>query len=64
MYYVKHDGTTKLEEVKRGEVPITMLVPMLFLASLCLILGVVWLSDIPMDLINHILGNLRVGGIL
>jgi multicomponent Na+:H+ antiporter subunit D len=64
MYYVKHEETTKQEGVRRGEVPITMLGPMLFLASLCLILGVVWLSDIPLNLIDHILANLRVGGIL
>jgi multicomponent Na+:H+ antiporter subunit D len=64
MYYVKHEETPKQEEVRRGEVPITMLGPMLFLASLCLLLGVVWLSDIPTNLINHILANLRVGGIL
>jgi len=64
MYYVKHEEPTNHEVVQRGEVPLTMLGPMLFLASLCLILGVVWLSDIPLNLIDHILGNLRVGGIL
>jgi multicomponent Na+:H+ antiporter subunit D len=64
IYFVKHEETTKLEGATRGDVPITMLGPMLFLASLCLILGFFWLSDLPMQLINQILGNLRVGGSL
>jgi multicomponent Na+:H+ antiporter subunit D len=40
--------------------PLSMIAPILALASLCIILGVIWLTDIPSPLINHILSNLRM----
>ena len=63
MYFVKHKGTEKAVE-STGEaksLPISMIAPILILASLCIIMGIVWLTDIPLPLIDHILSNLRMG---
>ena len=63
MYFVKHKGTENAVEVKeKGKsLPLSMVAPILILASLCIIMGIVWLTDIPLPLINHILSNLRMG---
>ena len=63
MYFVKHKETENAAEItgERKSLPISMLAPILILASLCIIMGVVWLTDIPLPLINHILSNLRMG---
>ena len=63
MYFVKHKETENGVEVKeKGKsLPISMVVPILILAALCIVMGIVWLTDIPMPLINHILSNLRMG---
>jgi len=63
MYFVKQTGTENGVEVKeKGKsLPISMVAPIMILAALCIIMGVVWLTDIPMPLINHILSNLRMG---
>lgn len=39
---------------------LSMIAPILALATLCIILGVLWLTDIPVPLINRILSNLRM----
>jgi multicomponent Na+:H+ antiporter subunit D len=62
---VQHEKTAQVEENRGGyELPVSMLAPMIVLASLCIILGLLWLTDIPQPLINHILSNLRTGGSL
>lgn len=63
MYFVKHKETENAVEVKeKGKpIPLSMVAPIMILAALCIIMGVVWLTDIPMPLINHILSNLRMG---
>ena len=63
MYFVKHKGTENAAEViETGKsLPLSMVVPILILASLCIIMGFIWLTNIPMPLINHILSNLRMG---
>jgi len=63
MYFVKHKGTENAVEVKeKGKpMPLSMVAPIMILAALCIIMGIVWLTDIPMPLINHILSNLRMG---
>jgi multicomponent Na+:H+ antiporter subunit D len=45
-------GTHGLKE----EAPLGMLVPVLLLASLCVIMGVVWLARIPMPIMNQVNG--------
>ena len=63
MYFVKHKGTENAAEVRETgkSLPLSMVAPILILASLCIIMGIIWLTNIPMPLINHILSNLRMG---
>jgi len=63
MYFVKHEETKDAGMVKETAkaLPLSMVAPMLILASLCIIMGIIWLTDIPLPLINHILSNLRMG---
>jgi len=63
MWFVKPDETKDTGVVKgQGKaLPLSMTAPMLFLAFLCIIIGIIWLTNIPLPLINHILGNLRMG---
>jgi multicomponent Na+:H+ antiporter subunit D len=51
------------EPVKRDEIPLTMLVPILILGSLCFIMGIIWLTELPitgaipiMDSVNKLFG--------
>jgi len=70
MYFAGHGGTDNPAEAaprvtsgaaKGGRpIPLSMTAPILVLASLCIILGVLWLTDIPLPLIDHILSNLRM----
>ena len=63
MYFVKHKGTENSGDgaEKAKSIPLSMVAPILILASLCIIMGIIWLTDIPLPLINHILSNLRLG---
>jgi formate hydrogenlyase subunit 3/multisubunit Na+/H+ antiporter MnhD subunit len=63
MYFAKHEETEDVGAVKETakSLPLSMTAPMLILASLCIIVGIIWLTDIPLPLINHILSNLRLG---
>ena len=63
MYFVKHKGTENAAEVKEkgNSLPLSMVAPILILASLCIVMGIIWLTDIPLPLINQILSNLRMG---
>lgn len=63
MYFVKHKGTENAAEVRETgkSLPLSMVAPILILASLCIIMGIIWLTNIPMPLINHILSDLRMG---
>jgi len=60
IYFVKHDTQTFGQEgsAKGSGLPLSMLAPMLLLASLCIIAGIFWLSEIPLPLLNEILSNL------
>ena len=63
IYFVKSDGTENPGEPKKEgkSLPLSMTAPMLILAGLCIIMGIIWFTDIPLPLINHILSNLRMG---
>jgi multicomponent Na+:H+ antiporter subunit D len=63
IYFVKSDGTENPAKAKEEgkSLPLSMTAPMLILAALCIIMGIIWLTDIPLPLINHILSNLRMG---
>jgi multicomponent Na+:H+ antiporter subunit D len=63
MYFVRHEH----EEVetdggeKEGGLPLSMIVPMLILATLCIIAGIFWLTELPLSLFHEILSDLGVG---
>jgi multicomponent Na+:H+ antiporter subunit D len=63
MYFAKHEEKEDVGAVKETakSLPLSMSAPMLILASLCIIMGIIWLTDIPLPLINEILSNLRMG---
>ncbi len=64
MYFAKPEETKDagvIKEMAKKALPLSMTAPMLILASLCIIMGIIWLTDIPLPLINHILSNLRMG---
>jgi multicomponent Na+:H+ antiporter subunit D len=44
----------------KGEVPLSMLIPALILASLCFIIGILWLTGIPMPIINQAISSMGV----
>jgi len=62
MYFVRHKGPEEEEKAREKGLPISMTAPMMVLAALCIILGLFWLSDVPMPLINRILTDLSAGG--
>ncbi|NVM24205.1 MAG: hypothetical protein HWN68_20805, partial [Desulfobacterales bacterium] len=55
MYFVKPEEETDggEREAKKDEIPISMLVPMLILAILCIVVGILWLTVAPSSLINE-----------
>ena len=63
MYFVKPgeelDGGES--EAKRAEIPLSMLVPMLILAILCIVVGILWLTQAPLPLINETLSRFGMG---
>jgi formate hydrogenlyase subunit 3/multisubunit Na+/H+ antiporter MnhD subunit len=63
MYFKKPEETKDVAVTKEitRKLPLSMAAPMLILASLCIIMGIIWLTEIPQPLINQILLNLRMG---
>jgi len=61
MYFVGHEEATDGGE-SEGSLPLSMIVPMLILAALCIILGIFWLTELPLPLFHEILSDLGVSG--
>ena len=67
MYFVRHEHeheeveTDGGEKEKEHELPLSMIVPMLILAALCIIAGIFWLTELPLPLFYKILSDLGVG---
>jgi multicomponent Na+:H+ antiporter subunit D len=63
MYFKKPEETKNVAVTKEitRKLPLSMAAPMLILASLCIIMGIIWLTNIPQPLINQILLQLRMG---
>jgi NADH:ubiquinone oxidoreductase subunit 5 (subunit L)/multisubunit Na+/H+ antiporter MnhA subunit len=38
----------------RDEIPLSMLIPILTLASLCIVMGILWLSEITVPILNRV----------
>jgi len=58
MYMKKEEGESQ-SSLSKSEVPLSMLIPVLTLASLCIIVGILWLTEIPipiLDQVNSIFG--------
>jgi multicomponent Na+:H+ antiporter subunit D len=49
-------------EVKRDEIPKSMLVPVVVLGCLCFIMGIVWLMEIPMPVLDKVNSMFGLGG--
>jgi multicomponent Na+:H+ antiporter subunit D len=63
MYFVKSkeklDGGER--EPKKAELPLSMLLPTLILAALCILVGILWLTKLPMPFIIDTLSELGAG---
>ena len=63
IYFVKseegHEGGG--QEIKKADVPLSMVVPMLILAVLCIVVGILWLTNLPLPFIEQVLADLGVG---
>ena len=57
MYFVKNEEALN-GGVKEGDAPLSMLMPMLLLAALCIVVGMVWLTKIPLPFIANTLSEL------
>jgi len=49
------------QEIKKADVPLSMVVPMLILAVLCIVVGILWLTNLPLPFIGQVLADLGVG---
>ena len=58
MYFVKKEELNGGE--REGDAPLSMLVPMLLLAALCIVVGILWLTRLPLPLIGDALSELGV----
>ncbi len=63
MYFVKTEEETNggEKEAKKADIPISMLVPMLILAILCIVVGILWLTQAPLPLINETFSRFGMG---
>jgi multicomponent Na+:H+ antiporter subunit D len=60
MYFVKNEEALN-GGIKEGDAPMSMLIPMLLLAALCIVVGMLWLTKIPLPFIANILSELGLG---
>ncbi|MDI6884921.1 MAG: monovalent cation/H+ antiporter subunit D family protein [archaeon] len=58
MYFVKKEELNGGE--REGDAPLSMLVPMLLLAALCIVIGILWLTRLPLPFIGDALFELGV----
>ena len=47
-------GDEERKEMKIEEIPKSMLIPVLVFASLCFIMGIIWLMEIPFPILNEV----------
>jgi multicomponent Na+:H+ antiporter subunit D len=62
MYFVKAEEALN-GGVQEGDAPLSMLMPMVLLAALCMVVGMVWLTKIPLPFIADVLSGLGLGGL-
>ena len=63
VYMKKERKQLSVSESAHGDVPTSMLIPMVTLASLCIVMGILWLLKVPLPLLDRInyLFNLSMG---
>ncbi len=63
MYFVKSKEARNggEREENKGELPLSMLLPMLILAALCMVVGILWLTTLPLPFITDALSELGAG---
>lgn len=54
MYMKVEEGTEHTSHVPRDEIPLSMLIPVLTLSSLCILMGILWLTKIPIPILNRV----------
>lgn len=57
----EEEEVTGMGEVKKLEVPLSMLVPMLILAALCIVVGIMWFTQVPFPFLERAISELGVG---
>ncbi|RZN40580.1 MAG: hypothetical protein EFT35_02740 [Methanophagales archaeon ANME-1-THS] len=59
MYFIK--GGEEMDGGERGrEAPLSMLGPLVLLAALCILVGILWLTKLPLPLLDAVLSGLRL----
>jgi NADH:ubiquinone oxidoreductase subunit 5 (subunit L)/multisubunit Na+/H+ antiporter MnhA subunit len=54
MMYMKREEGESHSSPGKDEIPLSMLIPVLTLASLCIIVGILWLTEIPIPLLDQV----------
>jgi multicomponent Na+:H+ antiporter subunit D len=57
MMYMKREGSEEdshLSPVRKDEIPMSMLLPVWVLASLCMVMGISWLAKVPMPILDRV----------
>jgi multicomponent Na+:H+ antiporter subunit D len=56
MYMKIEEGTEQTHpfHILRDEIPLSMLIPVLTLSSLCILMGILWLMKIPIPILNRV----------
>ena len=52
--YMKREEGESHSTPGKDEIPLSMLIPVLLLASLCIIVGILWLTEIPIPMLNQV----------
>ncbi|MEA3488444.1 MAG: monovalent cation/H+ antiporter subunit D family protein [Euryarchaeota archaeon] len=60
--YFVNSGHGHHNDTKKADVPISMVVPMLLLAVLCIVVGILWLTGVFAPMMDQMLCELGVGG--
>ena len=54
MLYMKQEEGGNHSDTGKDEIPLSMLIPVLMLASLCIIVGILWLTEIPLPILDQV----------
>ena len=62
MYMKREEGEESHSSSSKDEIPLSMLIPILTLASLCIIVGILWLTEIPIPILDQVNSLFGLGG--